>query len=508
MTGQRTSNFWYEGVLGTTHKRSFHVRCRCNAQFIARLYRTVNAQTDPALASWLRSGNGEFNHAVCPHCHGSIALGTSVIYHDPQVEIFVLVLPESSRHLEIQERAELVSAIGDETDVTVPEYVMAFPVVFAAELGAHLDRGTSHRLRAPHTLKTPSEHDSELSSGVPKREVTGQITQPSPSVRIEASPPCAEGPDAKDGVPRTCFEKAVEPESNTLHVAREKRPDNVACYVDDGDDGQVKLRARVDAVGLGCLLQKLCVTVQMHSLPTYPLVTVTLSGPNRASPIVFPLDVGTKDGRAVMESLAEEFAFLLELFDTEFSPAYTGTVAAPLSANMRYILAVVDEQWRTIPSRKRSWSAAWAAYSDPLFDRWGERNEYLCQFDERKLEALGSVTDVVGALDLVRTFSHPEAEQFLILVRGYPMQRWMDLRRRVLIRAFELGLWPGTALAHVALSEGLATSRKELLAKLQRNFSALCDGGRVRLADGIVAGNWEALKEEAHKRQLRTHDNR
>ena len=48
--------------------------------------------------------------------------------------------------------------------------------------------------------------------------------------------------------------------------------------------------------------------------------------------------------------------------------------------------------------------------------------------------------------------------------RGFPLQRWRELRRHVLESAVAWGIWMGPELAQVAVSEGLARSRRDLVA--------------------------------------------
>jgi hypothetical protein len=98
------------------------------------------------------------------------------------------------------------------------------------------------------------------------------------------------------------------------------------------------------------------------------------------------------------------------------------------------------------------------------------------------------------------------------------MESWQARRRAVVERAVELGIWPGPVAAQIAVSEGMARSRKELAARLQRHFAALLEGGReatspdagqggegdraggvpaLDLDERAVRDNWKSLKAES-----------
>jgi len=76
--------------------------------------------------------------------------------------------------------------------------------------------------------------------------------------------------------------------------------------------------------------------------------------------------------------------------------------------------------------------------------------------------------------------------------------RWRELRRHVLESAVAWGLWMGPELAQVAVSEGLARSRRDLVAKLDRGFENLKrNPDAFDMDPDAVADNAKALAEEA-----------
>jgi hypothetical protein len=86
-----------------------------------------------------------------------------------------------------------------------------------------------------------------------------------------------------------------------------------------------------------------------------------------------------------------------------------------------------------------------------------------------------------------------------VTTRGYPLVRWHQLRRAALSRAVAWGLWMGPELAQIAVAEGLARSRRELIAQLERGFEQLRhDPGAFDLDPEAASDNTAAIAVEAH----------
>src|SRR5690606_36319656 len=124
---------------------------------------------------------------------------------------------------------------------------------------------------------------------------------------------------------------------------------------------------------------------------------------------------------------------------------------------VRYLLAAADTHLKSLPERSRD--RALFAFDDPSYDRFGWQHPEHKEFRDDKLGQLGSARQVRRALAIADRFTKPEREEYLILVRGFPMRLWQRRRREALERGIALGLWPGSRLAQVAVSEGLARSR-------------------------------------------------
>ncbi|HRY29681.1 MAG TPA: CpXC domain-containing protein [Elusimicrobiota bacterium] len=67
------------------------INCPCGEEFDARLWSSVNTQTDPALRDEILAG--QLNVVKCPRCRRFIYAERFVLYHDPSVELMVFVYP-------------------------------------------------------------------------------------------------------------------------------------------------------------------------------------------------------------------------------------------------------------------------------------------------------------------------------------------------------------------------------------------------------------------------------
>ncbi len=271
-----------------------------------------------------------------------------------------------------------------------------------------------------------------------------------------------------------------------------------------GDDGQVRLAVSAEPDELEALIaERLGMKLQLHRLPTYALVTLTFATPEvirgeeEGRSLVFFFDVRERQDRAVLEALGREFTFRLELYDSEYLLVRRRTVTSSLAENVGYVLSAAEAHLAQVPARDRSFDRAILAYDDPGYDRLGVRHAEHREFREDKLTKLGTAAEVRRAVAIARRFSVPEREAYLICVRGYSLSDWRAKRRTALEAAISVGLWIGNTLAQVAVSEGLARSRKDLVARMESSFGRTDGSEGCDLDEGAVADNWKALQGEA-----------
>ncbi len=258
----------------------------------------------------------------------------------------------------------------------------------------------------------------------------------------------------------------------------------------------VRLAATLTPQQLSGFGEELVVRVQLHRMPTYPIIAITVGDPANKDPYPFLFDVGRESDMGALAALAREFAFELQLFDTEYTPVRRTAITAPLTDNVRYALAAAEQHLTAIPPPQRSFAKASIAYADPEFDRHGRNRPERALFRREILEHVDSPARCRTALDLVAHFSKPEHEELLVLVWGEPLAAWNKARGRTVLKAVELGLWPGSDLARFAVSAGAARSRKDLVQRLHTSFTRTIGSTANDLDDDAIDLNWKALRAE------------
>jgi CpXC protein len=333
-----------------------------------------------------------------------------------------------------------------------------------------------------------------------------------PSSPFAPEPPAAEFPAPVEPASETTLEaattprRALEPAPVASAPAIEARPismDHVTRGL--GPEGEVQLVVRAEGSELEMLVRfDLDVRLLLHRMPTFPIVTLAigsplaLTGAGADQPRWIPLDISDESDIALLQALARRFDLDLEVFDRAGGAAVARTrLAPPLGDNAACMLPAAADYLQGIPPDRRSFGRALAAFCSAEHDRLGGGTSHAAEFDESALDELHTPGDVMRACALIRRFSQPTGEDWLLMTRSYPLQRWHQKRCAVVARAVDLGIWPGPVGAQIAVGEGFARSRVDLVTTLQRNFvSALIRPGSG-LDDTAVRDNWRAIKSEA-----------
>jgi len=257
--------------------------------------------------------------------------------------------------------------------------------------------------------------------------------------------------------------------------------------------------------------------VLLHRLPSYPVVTVlvgpasAMRAPSPAQLVVIPLDIAAEADRAVLGSLAKKFELTVDIV-TNKQVSRRVRLVAPLAENVAYILRAADDHLRGITAdgeTEPSYARARDLVLGAGFDLLGVEHAETTEFRDDKLTKLDTAQGLRRSLSIARRFARPSREDYLVCSRGYPLVRWRDLRKNVVQRAVEWGLWMGPELAQVAVSEGFARSRRDLVLKLDAGFETLRKSPAVYDLDGDASeDNAKELAEEARALgvELRTRD--
>lgn len=108
-------DFIYEGKLAATRTEPTHVTLPDGSIRSLAILRAVNFATDPQLREPVLTG-------AVHRFEGGEELAIPMIVHEPREHCIVIYLPESLRHLELDERARYAIALRDDTEQSVPRY--------------------------------------------------------------------------------------------------------------------------------------------------------------------------------------------------------------------------------------------------------------------------------------------------------------------------------------------------------------------------------------------------
>ncbi len=246
------------------------------------------------------------------------------------------------------------------------------------------------------------------------------------------------------------------------------------------------------------------IRVLLYRTPDAPVVALVL-GPPAALRVPSPrqivaltLDIALEADRQVIATLAKKFVLDIEVVSNGRRMRHF-ELTAPLADNAGYILRAADDHLRGVAADGApSFDRAVERVLTPGFDLLGTNHVDAGEFRDDKLAGLDTATKLRRAIAVARRFARPSREDYLVCTRGFPLPRWRELRRHVLDSAVTSGLWMGPELAQVAVSEGLARSRRDLVIKLDQGFAALRQHPTAfDLDDEAAADNTAAIAEEA-----------
>ncbi|MCE9572076.1 MAG: hypothetical protein K8W52_02855 [Deltaproteobacteria bacterium] len=353
----------------------------------------------------------------------------------------------------------------------------------------------------PARAATPVPVDESTTNPYELTEIEELEGTPAPAAA--PTPAAAAGPDelpaGSDPLTTHTRDRAAGPDPWVDSFAA-----SAAAHAIASDDATVRLALRLTGPALALASGPLDVRVQLHRMPTYPIVAITIGAPAALrgagqARVTALLDPAADLDRRALAALEKRFALTVELV-VDGRRVRKAELSAPLAPNVAYIVRAANDHLRSLahdrvePSAARGRKAATAADYDLL----GEQHPDAAELRADKLTQLATAGQVRRALAVCRRFARPAREDYLVCIRGYPLDLWHRQRKAVLERAVELGLWVGADLAQVAVSEGLARSRKDLVTKLERAFQTMAHDVATNDLDSDAAeDNRNALAEEA-----------
>ena len=269
------------------------------------------------------------------------------------------------------------------------------------------------------------------------------------------------------------------------------------------DDGRARIALRATGTsGAALTASRLDVRLVVHRLPEYGMIALiigtpaALRGVGPSHRVTVPLDVVAEVDRRFLAQLERDFSIELDVV-VDGRPVRRCRLKAPLAENVGYVVRAASDHVRSLGS-SANFARGLVALSAPGLDLLGLAHPEHSEFRVDKVEPTATANQARRALAIARRFSRPAREDYLATVRSFPLPRWRELRQAVLVRAIELGLWMGPELAQAAVSEGLARSRKDLLAKLEAGFANLLGQALANDLDpDAIEDNRKALADEA-----------
>ncbi len=285
------------------------------------------------------------------------------------------------------------------------------------------------------------------------------------------------------------------------------------------DETGVHLAIAADAGLAAVLAGPLDLRLVLHRAPTAPVIALVLGSPaalRAPAPgelAVETLDIAADRDRSVLRALGRSFELTLTVITNEQGEAAGGRapggingrpvrrckLTAPLADNVSYLAQAADEHLHAVTAHgaldhRAARELVLGAGYDLLGIGHSERNELRVD----KLAQIATAQQLRRALAITRRFTRPALEDYLVCTRGFPLSLWRQLRRRTVARAVAWGLWMGPELAQIAVSEGFARSRRDLIARLDRGFERLRHDPRAFDIDAeATADNAAAIAEQA-----------
>ncbi|MSP61106.1 MAG: hypothetical protein EXR72_12325 [Myxococcales bacterium] len=472
----------YLGASAASRRSRCIYACPCGERFPVEVWRAVDTRADPEAGRALCAG--KLNRGRCPACGVEREVSASVVYHDPIAERLVLMLPDALRHRELEERARYYTRLAADR-APPPEYVRRFEVAFGvAELGALV-----HPMEpAEGTRVAPPPIDADT----PRPDPQGDET-PAPALAGAA----AQEPEPDTGRTRV---RLPVPDARAAGLERwiANREGPAGLLADE--------RVLVCAALGGAELEQLIgapleLRLQLHRLPSYPLLVVTVLAPRGSDgtypTVQVPLDVARAAHRALFDAFAREAAITLHLYDADYLPVVVRAVAAPLEENAQRLLIQAKEAFQRIAQAARSFERAVALFQAPSFDRLGRIHVALSDVELGPLDSPAALRQSVAT---VSRWSEPGAEAYLVETRSFPLAQWRGARAEVVRAAIEQGIHAPRALMLKVLAEAQeATEWPEVLQRQVAAFALV--GERIRqndLSPGEEAENWRLLAAECH----------
>ena len=270
------------------------------------------------------------------------------------------------------------------------------------------------------------------------------------------------------------------------------------------DDAGVQLVIAAGGALAAALAGPLDLRLVLHRAPTAPVIALVIGSPavlHQPAPdqlAIATLDIAGEPDRGVLRALGRSFALVVTLVG-DGRALRRCRLTAPLAENVGYLVQAADEHLHDVTARGAlDHQAARALVLGAGFDLLGIGHPERGELRADRLAHITTAQQLRRALAIARRFSQPALEDYLVCTRGFPLSRWHQLRRKTVAHAVAWGVWMGPELAQIAVSEGFARSRRDLVVRLDRGFEKLRHDARAFDIDAeATADNAAAIAAQA-----------
>ncbi len=364
------------------------------------------------------------------------------VYHDPDAQDFVLVIPHGARGRELSERAKLLDSLMKEHDEEVPDYVRHFAIAYGrGGLARHVD--DSETMEVDVSELEPMDAPPIVASYYPK--LAGLL----PPARFWS---------------RASTDLAPLIEDDELWVFVQVGEDDCEAFTEASSDLLVQLKT-------------------VDQLPVCILALTDSEGHAVRRAYLNP--VRSADGR-VLELLRRDFHATVVVYSGQRQLLRSFRVEAPRAANARMIMGRAERAPHAMPDR---WEEAMSVCRSVPLPVTPIDHPFVLE------EEASTIGEALRRLDRLEAWSGPERTEEALMSLSVPRTVFELSRRRVVADAFRFGLAMSNSLVLQAVRFGLAADSRRLVEALQRHFDQTVPGASAQGLDhALIRANHQALE--------------
>ena len=363
------------------------------------------------------------------------------IYHDPEAQHFVLVIPHGARGRELSERAKLLDSLMKEHEEEVPDYVRHFAIVYG-RLGLAGQVDDSATMEVDITELEPVDVRPVVASYYP---------------RLASLLPPAGFWD------RAQTELAPLIDDEELWIFIQVGEEDHDAFAEASSD----------------------LLVQLKTVDQLPVCILALTD-NRAHAVrrAYLNPVRSVDGR-ILELLRRDFHATVVVYSDQRQLLRSFRLEAPRAANAKMIIGRAELAPQSLPER---WEGAVDACRSAPAPLDPSDHPFVLEDDA------STAAEALGRLKRLEAWTSPERIEEALMVVSVPRTVFELSRRRVVADAVRFGLAMSNPLVLQAVRFGLAADTKELVTALTRTFDEIVPSASAQgLDDEQIQANREAL---------------